>query len=128
MRARSAQKATARPVIPPSAERERLSINSCPMMRGRVAPMARRTAISFTRPEPRTSMRLARLAQAMSKTTPVVAIKTQCGLGLLLRDARLQPAKSIHPAVATGLQHVFRVPDDDLRLHHDGNEDFRGEA
>src|SRR6266404_1044933 len=61
MRARSAQKATARPVSPPNAERERLSIKSWPMMRGRVAPMAKRTAISLTRLEPRTSRRLARV-------------------------------------------------------------------
>jgi len=43
------------------------------------------------------------------------------------RPASTGPKAFTQP-VATGLQHVFRVPDDDLRLHHDGNEDFRGEA
>jgi len=58
MRARSAQKATARPVIAARAERVRLIDQSWPMMRGRVAPMARRTAISLTRPEPRTKQEI----------------------------------------------------------------------
>ena len=49
----------------------------------------------------------------------------ESGLGLLLGDARLQAAEGIHPAIAALFQHVFRVPDDDLRLHHDWNEDFR---
>ncbi len=49
----------------------------------------------------------------------------ESGLGLLLRNARLQAAKGIHPAIAALFQHVFRVTDDNLRLHHDGNEDFR---
>src|SRR2546430_14508133 len=49
----------------------------------------------------------------------------ESSLGLLLGYARLQPPESIHPAIAALLQHIFRVTDDDLRLHHDGNEDFR---
>ena len=80
MRVLSAQNATARPASPPSADRERLSTKSWPMMRGRVAPIAKRTAISLLREEPRTSIRLARLAQAISSTAPVVAISTHKGV------------------------------------------------
>ena len=47
------------------------------------------------------------------------------GFGLLLRDAGLQAAEGVYPAIAALLQHVFRIADDNLRLHHDGNEDFR---
>ena len=52
----------------------------------------------------------------------------ESGLGLVLRDAGLQAAEGVHPAIAALLQHVFGIEDDDLRLHHDGNEDFRREA
>jgi len=52
----------------------------------------------------------------------------QRGLGLLLRDAPLQTTEGVNPTSAARFEHVFGVPDDDLRLHHDGNENFRGEA
>ncbi len=52
----------------------------------------------------------------------------ESGLGLLLGEAGLQAAEGVHPAIAALLEHVFWIADDDLRLHHDRNEDFRGEA
>jgi len=50
------------------------------------------------------------------------------GLGLLLRDAGLQAAEGVHPAVAALLEHVFRIADIYLRHHHDRNENFRGKT
>ena len=36
--------------------------------------------------------------------------------------------KALTQRVRRVLEHVFGVPDDDLLLHHDGNENFWGEA
>jgi len=73
-----------------------VSTMSCEMMRVRLAPMARRTAISFWRPVARARSRLAILAQAMSRTKPVVAISTHKGV------ARVRPAlragENVNPA------------------------------
>jgi len=49
-------------------------------------------------------------------------------LGLLLGDAGFEAAEGVDPAVAARQEHVFRITDVYLRHHHDGNEDFRGEA
>ena len=46
------------------------SIRSCRTIWLRVAPKARRTAISVARAEPRASIMFARFRQPMSKTTP----------------------------------------------------------
>ncbi len=47
------------------------------------------------------------------------------GFGLLLRDARLETAEGVDPAIAALLQHVNWVAQDNLRLHHDGNKEVR---
>src|SRR5260370_16839682 len=52
----------------------------------------------------------------------------QRGFGLLLRNAGLHAAEGVHPAIAALRQHVYRIANVNLRLHHDGNEDFRGET
>ena len=80
MSALSAQNAKASPVSPPSAERQRDSIRSWETIRPRLAPTASRTAISFCLFVARASKRFARLAQAISSTTPVIAISTQSGV------------------------------------------------
>ena len=56
-----------------------LSERNCKTMREREAPMAWRMAISRSRALARASRRLARLAQAISNTRPVVARRIQRG-------------------------------------------------
>ena len=63
----------------PSTASSRLSAINCPTSRPLDAPMAWRTAISRSRTLARASSRLARLAQAINSTRPVVASKSQSG-------------------------------------------------
>ena len=58
------------------AASSRLSTSSCRMIRPRVAPMARRTAISFCRCSARTSSRPAASAHAMSITSATTPSRT----------------------------------------------------
>jgi hypothetical protein len=58
---------------PPIAHRMALSVSSCLAIRERLAPIARRTAISRWRAVPRASTRVATLAQTMSSTTPTAS-------------------------------------------------------
>ena len=58
---------------PPIEASTRLSVRNCRTSRPRLAPNARRTAISRRRPEARASSRLATLAQATSNTMPATA-------------------------------------------------------
>ena len=66
-----------RPAAPPSTASSRLSTSISRARRPRPAPMAARTASSWARPSVRTSIRLATLAQAISRTIPIVAMSTQ---------------------------------------------------
>ena len=70
------QYATSKPAPLPSAARIVLSVNNCRTMRKRLAPTARRTAISLRRAEARTRSRLATFAQAINKTNPATPIKS----------------------------------------------------
>ena len=65
-----AQWANSQPTPPPGSASSRLSVNSCPTIRRRPAPSARRMPISFTRAAARASSRFATLAQATSNTRP----------------------------------------------------------
>ena len=73
MIARAAAKATARPASPPAPASITLSTRNCVTSRPRGAPSATLTAVSVLRPIPRTSSRLARLAQATSSTPRAIA-------------------------------------------------------
>ena len=64
---------------PPRAATSRLSASNWRIKRERGAPSARRTASSRWRPLARASMRLAMLAQAISSTTPTIAIRRTRG-------------------------------------------------
>ena len=61
------------PAAPPMRARARLSTNRSLAMRLRVAPIARRIAISRCRTAPRASSRLATFAHATSSTNPTAA-------------------------------------------------------
>ncbi len=69
----SPQCASGRPNAPPPSERSTLSVNICLTSRARLAPSAVRIATSDCRPRTRARFRLATLAQAMSRTSAVVA-------------------------------------------------------
>ena len=56
---------------PPNAASRRDSVSSWPIRRVRLAPMESRTAISVARAAERASSRLAMLAHAISRTSPV---------------------------------------------------------
>ena len=58
------------PAIPPTRESNTLSVSIWQTKILRFAPNATRTPISFRRPSPRTSSRLATLAHAINKTSP----------------------------------------------------------
>ncbi len=60
----------ASPIAPPDIESTRLSVNSCRMIRARLAPSALRTDISRLRASAREVSSPATFAQAMSSTHP----------------------------------------------------------
>jgi hypothetical protein len=76
----SVHRATSRLAIPPSSASRTDSVRSCASTWRRLAPSERRTAISIPRPAPRASSRLAMLAQAMSRTRPVMAKSSVSGV------------------------------------------------
>ncbi len=61
---------------PPINASSKLSVNSCSIMRRRLAPSARRIDISLRRPLDLASIRLARLTQPISNTSPTAARTT----------------------------------------------------
>ena len=67
------------PSSPPTAASSTLSTSSCPTMRPRLAPRARRTAISFWRAVARAISRLATLAHAISSTPATMPSSSQSG-------------------------------------------------
>ena len=69
------------------------------MSRPRDAPIAWRRAISRSRTLARASSRLARLAQAIRSTSPVVASSSHNGVSYWRRS----PETPVPPAVATSL-------------------------
>ena len=69
------QKASAVPSTAASPDRTRLSARSWRTMRARLAPRARRTAISDRRAAPRASSSVATFAQAASSTRPTSPIR-----------------------------------------------------
>jgi hypothetical protein len=71
-----AAKARARPSRPPKRESRRVSMRLWRMMRARLEPRARRVAISRWRVAARARRKLARLAQAMSRTRAVTTMRT----------------------------------------------------
>ena len=73
------QRASTAPATAPATASSTLSAMSWRTMRPREAPMARRTAISRSRALARASIRLARLAQAMSSTSAVMPSRTHSG-------------------------------------------------
>ena len=75
--------AIATATAPPVRASSTASVSSCRMTRDRLAPMAMRMLISRRRAEPRASNRLARLAQAMSRTTATMTISTVSGSRIL---------------------------------------------
>ena len=64
------QSAINMPTPPPSTARSTLSVSNWRLRRQRLAPIARRTAISLRREDARTNRRFATLAQAISSTKP----------------------------------------------------------
>ena len=60
---------------PAASESIALSVSICRMIRPRPAPRAERMAISRVRRDALASSRLARLAQAMSRTNPTTAMR-----------------------------------------------------
>ena len=74
------QYASCRPTRPPASESVTLSTSCRRTRRMRLAPSARRTAVSFSRAEARVSSRLATLAHAISSTRPTMPISTTSGV------------------------------------------------
>ena len=74
-----AHRANMRPNAPPARARSTLSARSCCTIRKRLAPSAKRTAISRCLADPRASRRFATFAHAMSKTMPTTAIRIWSG-------------------------------------------------
>ena len=70
-----AHKENSKPAIPPSKASKTLSVSNSRMSRPRLAPKARRVAISFWRLAARASNMFARLTQATSRTSPTAAIR-----------------------------------------------------
>ena len=87
-RARSIHTASARPAAPPASDSVRLSTNNCETMRERLAPRARRTAISFCRAVARAISRFATLAHAINSTSPTMAVSTSKRAGELAAQIR----------------------------------------
>ena len=81
--------ASSAPPAAPIAAISRLSASSCRTMRPREAPIASRTAISRSRAVARASIRLARLAQAISSTRPVVASSSHSGDSYVRRSVEM---------------------------------------
>ena len=75
-----AQMPASSPSTPPSAASNVLSTSNCRAMRIPPAPSAARIAISRPRPAARISIRLATLAQAISRTTPTAPSNTSSGV------------------------------------------------
>ena len=65
------------PSVAPIAASRTLSATICRVTRARDAPIANRTAISRARALARASMRFARLAHAISRTSPAIASSIQ---------------------------------------------------
>jgi hypothetical protein len=87
--------ASARPMAPPVEARSPLSVIACLMSCHRVAPSARRTAISRVLPDARASNRLAMLAHAIKSTKLTVPNNTRSIL-------RMSPTtRSRKPTTAT---------------------------
>ena len=74
--------------MPPIKAMIRLSTSNCRTMRQRLAPNAVRKAISFCRPVARANIRLATLAQAISRTPAAIAISTHNGRVSALREKK----------------------------------------
>ena len=68
-------KAIARPAAPPNSESKMLSVRACLTSRDACAPSAMLNDICRRRSMPRTSMRLATLAQTISSTNPETIIR-----------------------------------------------------
>lgn len=83
------------PATPPAAESSRLSVINWRTMRARLDPMARRMAISFCRAAARAVSKLARFAQAMSKTSAVTPMRTSSGFSYVRRRLVLPCAPGI---------------------------------
>ena len=73
---RIAAHATARPTTPPSTDSTKLSAMNCRIKWPRLAPNEVRIAISRSLAIPLVKVRLARFAQAMSRTIPTADIMT----------------------------------------------------
>ena len=76
--------------LPPRAK-------SCRISREREAPIASRTAISVSRALARARSKLARFAQAISNTSPVVAISSHNGRSYWLRKREMPVPASVAP-------------------------------
>ncbi len=91
-----AGRASATPAAAPKPARTRLSVRNCTSRRARPAPKALRTAASRSRVAPRASSRLARLAQAISKTHPDAHSSTT-------KDVPVRPASCSRTGTRTGI-------------------------
>ena len=88
--------ATKRPAAPPIDSEHVLSISTWRIRRERGAPSATRMEVWPASAAPRASWRLARLAQAISSTRPVMPISSRrsCSIGLLhMRQAAARRAE-----------------------------------
>jgi hypothetical protein len=63
------QEATSSPAAPPKTASRKPSVQSCRTIRPRAPPIASRIAISLWRADPRASIMLARLSEAINRTT-----------------------------------------------------------
>ena len=70
---------SSKPTPPPSAASNTLSVRNCRVSRERLAPSARRKAISFCRTAARARSRLATFAHAISRTNPTAPSKNEQG-------------------------------------------------
>src|SRR5437588_168334 len=84
--------ATKMPSRAPAQETSRHSVKSWRTSRPRDAPSALRTAISLLREAARASIRLARLAEAISNTSPTMPIRTASGLPNWVRSSEIPVA------------------------------------
>lgn len=85
--ARPSMPASQAPSSAPPTATSRLSVRSWRITRPRDAPKAKRTLISRSRALARASSRLARLAQAISSTSPVAPSSSQSGVLYVVRSA-----------------------------------------
>ena len=79
------------PMSAPASATSRLSAMSWRMRRRREAPIASRTAISRSRALARASIRLARLPQAMSSTSPAIVRSSVSGVAYWVRTSDTPP-------------------------------------